>query len=163
MSSEGHESPPLVRTIAPVDYNRWRPLWDGYNAFYGRHGDSALSENVTASTWGRFLDPEEPVHALVAELHGQLVGLAHFVFHRSMTRVENVCYLSDLYTAPQMRGKGVGRALIEGVCAQAQRSGVSRVYWQTHESNVAGRRLYDLVAHHHGFVVYSRDASADDT
>lgn len=147
----------IVREITPSDYNAWRPLWDGYNAFYGRHGDTALPEQITASTWGRLLDPEEPVHALVTELRGELIGLAHYVFHRSMIRVENVCYLSDLYTAPEMRGKGIGRALIEGVCERASRSGVSRVYWQTHKSNLAGRRLYDLVARHEGFLVYSRE------
>lgn len=152
---------PTIRPIAPADLAAWRPLWDGYNAFYGRSGDTALPEHITESTWRRFLDPAEPVHALVVERQGQLVGLAHYLFHRSMTRIENVCYLSDLYTVPELRGQGLGRALIEGVCAEAQRAGVVRVYWQTHESNAAGRMLYDQVAKHHGFIVYSRDALPD--
>lgn len=150
---------PIVRAIMPADYPAWRPLWDGYNAFYGRHGDAALPEEITASSWARLLDPEEPMYALVAELRGDLVGLAHFVFHRSMIRIEDVCYLSDLYTTPKMRGRGLGRALIEGVCARALCSGLSRLYWQTHESNLAGRRLYEQVARHEGFLVYARNAS----
>jgi GNAT superfamily N-acetyltransferase len=150
----------LIRPIEASDYEAWRPLWDGYNAFYKREGPTALPERITESTWRRFLDPKEPVYAIVAEQQGQLVGLAHYLFHRSMTRIEDVCYLSDLFTAPQARGRGIGRSLIEGVCTEAGRSGVSRVYWQTHESNAAGRLLYDSLATHQGFIVYSRDARA---
>ena len=96
--------------------------------------------------------------ALVAEQQGSIVGLAHYLFHRSMTRVENICYLSDLFTMPALRGQGVGRALIQGVCTRAREAGVKRVYWQTHESNAAGRQLYDKVAAHLGYIVYSCDA-----
>lgn len=140
------------------DYAQWRLLWDGYNEFYGRFGETALPERITQTTWQRFLDASEPVFALVAVDQGTVVGLAHYLFHRSMTRIEPVCYLSDLFTLGSMRGKGVGRALIEAVCVQASAAGVRRVYWQTHESNAAGRLLYDKVAEHLGFIVYSRDA-----
>ncbi len=150
--------PIIVRAPTREDYRAWRPLWDGYNAFYGRHGATALPEPITEVTWQRFFDPAEPVFALVAEDQGQLVGLSHFLFHRSMTRIEPVCYLSDLFTQPSLRGQGIGRLLIEAVCARAREAGASRVYWQTHESNAAGRQLYDKVAGHHGFIVYSRDA-----
>lgn len=95
--------------------------------------------------------------ALVAEDQGQIVGLAHYLFHRSMTRVEHICYLSDLFTPQSLRGRGIGRSLIEGVYAQAKAAGTTRVYWQTHETNVAGRLLYDKVAKHHGFIVYAGD------
>ena len=147
----------VIRAPKQDDYAAWRPLWDGYNEFYGRHGDTALPEHITQVTWQRFFDPAEPVFALVAEDQGQLVGLAHYLFHHSMTKIEQVCYLSDLFTLPSLRGKGVGRSLIEAVCTQAKANGASRVYWQTHESNAAGRQLYDKVAKHLGFIVYSRD------
>ncbi len=150
--------PIIVRVPTREDYRAWRPLWDGYNEFYGRHGATALPEHITEVTWQRFFDPAEPVFALVAESQGQLVGLSHYLFHRSMTRIEPVCYLSDLFTQPALRGQGIGRLLIEAVCARAREAGASRVYWQTHESNAAGRQLYDKVAGHHGFIVYSRDA-----
>ena len=147
-----------IRPLAPSDHSAWRPLWDGYNEFYGRHGETALAEHITQTTWQRFLDPTEPVFALVAEQQGSIVGLAHYLFHRSMTRVENICYLSDLFTMPALRGQGVGRALIHSVCTRAREAGVKRVYWQTHESNAAGRQLYDKVAAHLGYIVYSCDA-----
>jgi GNAT superfamily N-acetyltransferase len=148
---------PTVRPVTPDDHAAWRPLWDGYNAFYGRHGETALPDAITQVTWQRFLDPNEPMYALVAQQQGELVGLAHFTFHRSMTRIEPVCYLSDLFTLPSSRGQGIGRALIEAVYAHAKAEGASRVYWQTHESNAAGRQLYDKLARHHGFIVYSHE------
>jgi GNAT superfamily N-acetyltransferase len=112
---------------------------------------------VTEATWQRFLDPAEPVFALVAETDGKLVGLTHYLFHLSTTRTELMCYLEDLFTSPADRGRGIGRALIEGVYQQATRAGLSSVYWQTHVSNAAGRLLYDQVATHSGFIVYSKE------
>ena len=147
----------IVRPVAASDFARWLPLWDGYNAFYGRAGLSALSAEITWTTWLRFLDPREPVHALVAEARGELVGLAHYLFHRSTTRIELACYLQDLYTEGSARGQGVGRALIEAVAERARAAGTTRLYWQTHESNHAARRLYDAVAERSGFIVYRRE------
>ncbi len=147
----------VVRPILQTDLAAWRPLWDGYNAFYGRNGATALADAITDITWQRFFDPNEPVFALVAERGGVLLGLTHYLFHRSTTRIEPTCYLQDLFTLPAERGLGVGRALIEGVSEAARGAGVKRLYWQTHESNAAGRRLYDQVAQHLGFIVYSRD------
>lgn len=146
----------LVRPVAPADYDQWLPLWDGYNAFYGRHGATALDPAITATTWQRFFDDEEPVHALVAEADGRLIGLTHFLYHRSTTAIGPTCYLQDLFTSEAARGKGVGRALIEGVYARAQSAGAARVYWQTHETNATAMRLYDSIAQRSGFVVYAR-------
>jgi len=140
-----------------TDFAAWKPLWDGYNAFYGREGETALAPEVTATTWRRFLDPAEPVFGLVAEVDGALPGLVHYLFHRSTNRIELTCYLQDLYTAPSARGHGIGRALIEGVYERSQAAGIKRVYWHTHESNAAGRLLYDKVARHHGFILYAHD------
>jgi GNAT superfamily N-acetyltransferase len=147
----------LVRPVAQDDHDAWRPLWDGYNAFYGREGATAVAEHITQTTWQRFFDPGEPMFALVAEVQGEVVGLAHALFHRSMTRIEPVCYLSDLYTLESKRGRGIGRLLIEAVYDQAKAAGASRVYWQTHESNAAGRLLYDKLAKHLGFIVYTKE------
>jgi len=151
-------SPVLVRPIRPDDLAAWQPLWDGYNAFYGREGATALPDEITRTTWSRFFDPAEPVFALVAESEGTVCGIVHYLFHRSTTRIEPTCYLQDLFTAPGARGKGVGRQLIEGVYAAAQAAGVRRVYWQTHETNATARRLYDQVARHAGFLIYGNDA-----
>ena len=146
-----------VRPIDQGDYVQWRPLWDGYNAFYGRSDQTALPENITVATWARFFSPAEPVHALVAEAAGRLVGITHYLYHRSTTRLTDVCYLQDLYTDPGVRGQGIGRQLIQGVYDAARAAGCTRVYWQTHATNQAGRLLYDKVANHGGFIVYNHD------
>ncbi len=148
--------PVRVRAVQRADFPQWQPLWDGYNAFYGRAGETALPPNVTQMTWARFFDVNEPMHALVAEASGGLVGLAHFLYHRSTIQIPPTCYLADLFTAITVRGQGVGRALIEAVYAQARAAGSPRVYWQTHETNAVAMRLYDQVAERSGFVVYRR-------
>jgi GNAT superfamily N-acetyltransferase len=147
---------PIIRPIRREDHAAWLPLWEGYNAFYGRSGPTALDPAITAMTWSRFFDPYEPVHALVAEQDGALLGLTHYLYHRSTTALGPNCYLQDLFTTPAARGQGVGRALIEGVVERAREAGAARVYWQTQESNAAGRLLYDKVAQHLGFIVYTR-------
>jgi GNAT superfamily N-acetyltransferase len=146
----------IIRPIAQPDYQHWLPLWDGYNAFYGRSGPTALSLEITRTTWARFFDAGEPVHALVAENSDRLLGLAHYLFHRSTTAIAPVCYLQDLFTDQAARGKGVGRALINAVYAQAAEAGSTRVYWQTHYTNQAAHALYDKVAEESGFVVYRK-------
>ncbi len=149
-------SDPTIRLVTRQDYQQWLPLWDGYNAFYGRSGATALAPEITAMTWARFFDATEPVHALVAEHDGDLLGLTHYLFHRSTTSIEPTCYLQDLFTSEAARGKGVGRALINGVYERAKLEGSSRVYWQTHETNRTAMQLYDKVADRSGFVVYRK-------
>jgi GNAT superfamily N-acetyltransferase len=144
----------VIRGIEPADYERWLPLWDGYNAFYERTGPTALPTEITQSTWSRLLDPSESVNGLVAERNGKLVGLAHYIFHRSTILLAPTCYLQDLFTGAQVRGRGVGRALIEEVCRRARTAGSTRVYWHTHESNDLARQLYDRVGVLSGFIVY---------
>lgn len=149
-------APLLVRPVVRSDFEQWLPLWDGYNAFYGRSGPTALSSEITRMTWARFFDAYEPVYALVAESDGRLVGLAHYLFHRSTTAIEPVCYLQDLFTDQAARGQGIGGALINEVYAQARQAGTPRVYWQTHETNHTAQRLYDGVAERSGFIVYRK-------
>ena len=146
-----------IRPVERRDLAGWRPRWDGYNAFYGREGATALPEAVTSATWTRFFDDAEPMHANVAVRDGRLVGLAHFLFHRNMARIAPVCYLNDLFTVPELRGQGIARALIESVYERARAEGSARVYWHTRVDNAAARRLYDTLATHDGFIVYSRD------
>jgi GNAT superfamily N-acetyltransferase len=147
----------VVRPIERQDYAEWRALWDGYNAFYGRAGATALPEHITSMTWERFFSGDEPVHALVATHQGRIAGLAHYLFHRSTTRLHDVCYLQDLFTDETLRGKGIGRQLVLGVYDAARRAGNTRVYWQTQAANAAGRALYDKLAEHKGFIVYAHE------
>ncbi|HEX3395641.1 MAG TPA: GNAT family N-acetyltransferase [Steroidobacteraceae bacterium] len=145
-----------IRPVRRGDYPQWQQLWDGYNAFYGRSGDTALAPEVTLMTWARFFDAYEPMHAFVAEGSEGIVGLTHFLYHRSTIQIPPTCYLSDLFTADGARGRGVGRALIGAVYEHARLAGSPRVYWQTHETNAVAMRLYDQVAERSGFVVYRR-------
>jgi GNAT superfamily N-acetyltransferase len=146
-----------VREIAKADYEQWLPLWDGYNEFYGRVGSTALPAEITKSTWSRFFDANEPVHALVAESDRRIIGIVHYLFHRSTTLLSNICYLQDLFTDEKARVKGVGRALIEAVYTKAREAGAPRVYWQTHESNAVAQVLYNKVSTRSGFIVYRRE------
>jgi GNAT superfamily N-acetyltransferase len=146
----------IIRPVARTDFDQWLPLWDGYNTFYGRSGPTALPEEITRTTWNRFFDESEPVFALVAEIDGKLVGLTHYLFHRSTTSIKPVCYLQDLFTEPSLRGKGVGRALIIGVYERAQLKGSTRVSWLTHKTNTTAMLLYDKVADNSGFVYYRK-------
>lgn len=147
----------VARPIRRADREQWLPLWSGYNAFYDRAGETALPQSITDTTWERFFSPLEPVFALVAEVDEEVVGIAHYLFHRSTTRIEPVCYLQDLFTDPEVRGRGIARALIHAVYKQAGEAGARRVYWQTKATNEAGRVLYDRVAKHVGFIVYSHE------
>ena len=145
-----------IRPAAEEDFDDWLPLWDAYNAFYGREGETALPRTVTDATWSRFLDPDEPMNALVAVVGGQMLGLAHYLYHRSTTSMGLFCYLQDLFTSPEARRSGIATTLIHRVYDEARKAGSPRVYWQTHESNAEGRRLYDKLAERSGFIVYRK-------
>jgi GNAT superfamily N-acetyltransferase len=146
-----------IRPATETDFEQWLPLWKGYNAFYGRVGKTALAKEITLTTWRRFFDPHEPVHALVAERGDDLIGLAHYLFHRNTLMQRGTCYLQDLFTSEAARGKGVGRRMIQAVYEQAKNAGATRVYWHTHETNAVAMGLYDKVAVRTGFVVYRQD------
>jgi GNAT superfamily N-acetyltransferase len=143
---------PTIRPARESDFAHWLPLWQGYQEFYRVR----IPEDATRATWKRFFDPGEPVHCLVAERDDRLIGLAHYLFHRSTWLVDRVCYLNDLFVDPTGRRSGVARKLIDAVYDAADAAGASKVYWLTHESNAAARLLYDQVAQHKGFIEYER-------
>ena len=141
-------APFIVRDAELKDRPQWEPLWQAYQT------SRKSSAEVTDVTWKRFFDELEPVYALVAEEGETLIGFVHYLFHRSTAQLNPICYLQDMFTAEQARRKGVGRALIQGVCARAKRARASRVYWTTLQSNSAARALYDQVAILTVFVQY---------
>jgi GNAT superfamily N-acetyltransferase len=151
----------ILRPPAPEEFERWLKLWDGYNAFYGRSGPTALPADITRITWQRFFDPASPVHACIAVRGGHFLGLVHYLYHLSTTAQGPSCYLQDLFTVEEARGQGIGSALIRHVYAEAKRAGASCVYWQTHETNGTARRLYDTLSAHSGFLVYETCLDAD--
>jgi len=141
-----------IRLAQAQDYAQWLPLWQGYQTFYKTN----IPEAVTQQTWARFLNPAEPMHCAVAEQDGVLVGMVHYIFHRSCWTAGDYVYLQDLFATPELRGKGVGRALIEHVYAIAKAQGGSRVWWLTHETNTDAMHLYDKIADKSGFVQYRK-------
>ena len=144
-----------IRPLEAKDETAWRALWTGYLEFYR----SSVPEAVYASTFARLLgDDAHDFHGMVAEQDGIVVGLVHYLFHRHCWRVENVCYLQDLYANPAVRGTGIGRKLIEAVYRAADQAGAPAVYWLTQEDNTTGRQLYDRVGQQTNFIKYQRPA-----
>ncbi|WP_018150874.1 GNAT family N-acetyltransferase [Leeia oryzae] len=141
-----------IRMVTSQDFDQWLPLWKGYQTFY----KVDLADEVTQQTWQRFLDPAEPMHCAVAEVNGELVGMVHYIYHRSCWTMGDYCYLQDLFAVPQQRGKGVGRALIEHVYAASKAAGAARVWWLTHETNEEAMKLYDRIADKSGFIQYRK-------
>jgi GNAT superfamily N-acetyltransferase len=141
-----------IRPLRPGDRPQWNTLWTGYLRFYRHH----LPDEVTEGTWARLLDPNGPLHGLVAERGAALLGLVHYQFHPSTWSLRDYCYLEDLYVDPAARGGGVGRALIRGVYAHADRAEAATVYWLTQEFNADGRALYDTLARRTSFIRYER-------
>ena len=139
-----------IRPIRAAEHEPWLPLWQGYQTFY----QASIAAETSAITWQRFLDPAEPMHAALAWRDGAAIGLVHWIFHRSCWTVGDYCYLQDLFVAKNIRGGGVGRALIEHVYAAAQAAGANRVHWLTQEDNSQARLLYDRIASHSGFTQY---------
>lgn len=141
----------IIRDIEPRDRSQWEPLWRAYQP------NRTVPDELIEVTWRRFFDASEPMHALVAEESDALIGIVHYLFHRSTARREPTCYLQDIFTLATARRRGVGRALIEGVCARAKAAGAYRVYWNTGTNNANARALYDKVAKLTSFVQYRID------
>ncbi|MEM8794144.1 MAG: GNAT family N-acetyltransferase [Pseudomonadota bacterium] len=141
-----------VRPLLKSEYADWLPLWQGYQTFYG----VTISDGDTNTAWSRFHDPSEAMFVLGAFVNGKLTGIVQFLYHRSTWTAGNYCYLQDLFTSEDARGKGVARALIEAVYRRAEDDGCSRVYWLTQEGNSIARVLYDKVASASGFVQYRK-------
>ncbi|HEX7389886.1 MAG TPA: GNAT family N-acetyltransferase [Acidiphilium sp.] len=139
-----------IRPLRHEDHDAWLPLWRGYQAFY----KTDIPAEVSAVTWARLLDPAEPMGGALAWNGDAAVGMVHHIRHRSCWTAGDYCYLQDLFAAPAVRGKGVGRKLIEHVYAVAARDGCARVYWLTHETNTTAMQLYDRIAERSGFVQY---------
>ena len=142
----------LIREIGEHERSTWEPLWQGYLEFY----KSSQAKDATDETWRRIHDAREPMFALGSCVDGKLLGIVHYLFHRSFWTTGDYCYLQDLFVAKETRGLGLGRALIEAVYAKAREQGASRVHWLTQEQNETARLLYDNIADRSGFIQYRK-------
>lgn len=142
----------VIRPVGANERAAWEPLWKGYLDFYR----ASVPKEVYDATWARLHDPREPMHLLGGYVDGRLLGIVHYIYHRSCWTVGDYCYLQDLFVAEQARGHGLGRALIEAVYDEARSAGASRVHWLTMEDNATARALYDTLADRSGFIQYRK-------
>jgi GNAT superfamily N-acetyltransferase len=141
-----------IRPLRLDERVAWEPLWKGYLHFYRI---TAPQETYDA-TWARLHDPNEPMWLLEGYVDGKLLGIVHYIYHRSCWTIGDYCYLQDLFVAEGARKLGLGRALIEAVYEAARAAGASRVHWLTHETNAVARSLYDTLADRPGFIQYRK-------
>ena len=142
-----------IRPIETSDQSVWKSLWTAYLDFY----ETTVSEEVYDITFSRLCDPTRDMQNGLLAFDGEkAVGLVHYIYHVHNWRIEDVCYLQDLYTRPDARGKGVGRSLIEAVYARADANGTPAVYWLTQDFNVTARHLYDRIGTVTPFIKYNR-------
>jgi GNAT superfamily N-acetyltransferase len=142
----------VIRPVGADERAAWEPLWKGYLDFY----KTTVPKEVYDTTWTRLHDPNEPMGLLGAYVDGKLLGIVHYIYHRSCWTIGNYCYLQDLFVAEGARKLGLGRALIEAVYERARADGASRVHWLTHETNATARALYDTLADRPGFIQYRK-------
>lgn len=141
-----------IRRFAAQDKDSWEKLWQGYNTFYKRSVEPRVSERL----WSRLLESSGEPFGFAAEVDGRVVGLAHYFFFSSTSEWHPRCYLQDLFADPAIRGKGIGRALIEAVYAEADSHQAAQTYWLTQDFNATARLLYDKLAHATPFIKYQR-------
>ncbi|WP_116799914.1 GNAT family N-acetyltransferase [Pseudomonas syringae] len=141
-----------IRRVTVDDHHAWLPLWQAYLRFY----NTELAEGVSENTWQRLVDPNEPTHSALAWRGAEAVGMVNFIYHRSNWSINNACYLQDLIVAPEQRGTGIGRQLIEFVYATSKADGCDKVQWLTHETNATAIQLYERIAERPGLIQFRK-------
>ncbi|MFW2176364.1 MULTISPECIES: GNAT family N-acetyltransferase [unclassified Moraxella] len=139
-----------IKPLKAQDKQAWLVLWQGYLDFY----QTTLPQTTIDSTWQRIIDEHSPIFGFGAWHHNALVGFVHVVLHPNTWNTTDCCYLEDLYVSDSVRGKGVGRQLIEFVYDFAKQKDCNRVYWVTNKTNITAQRLYDKVAKKMDFIQY---------
>ncbi|AXS40835.1 GNAT family N-acetyltransferase [Breoghania sp. L-A4] len=142
-----------IRPLAPADHDQWAALWKDYLTFY----ETEKPQEIYDTTWARLMTAGEDPYGLCAvDADGRLVGIVHYLFHRTTWMIEDTCYLQDLYADPAVRGQGIGRKLIEAVYDAADEAGAGAVYWTTQHFNATARQLYDRIGKLTPFIKYAR-------
>ena len=141
----------VIRPIEEQDRQQWEPLWKGYLDFY----EVTLSSAQSDLTWERFFYPRHVFQAVVAQIDGSIVGIAHAMLRQSTWEAVGDLYIEDLFVAPSARGQGVARGLIERFREQALAQGVGSLYWQTRAGNLKAQALYDQIATKNDYIQYA--------
>jgi GNAT superfamily N-acetyltransferase len=143
-----------IRQLSDNDFINWKTLWKQYLEFY----KTSVEDLVYETTFKRLISNHHfSQNAFVAEQENELIGLVHYIYHPHNWKIEDVCYLQDLFVLKTARGTGVGRALIESVYLAADRNGTPTVYWLTQDFNEQARKLYDNIGTITSFIKYNRN------
>ncbi|MEM7679394.1 MAG: GNAT family N-acetyltransferase [Pseudomonadota bacterium] len=124
-----------IRPITADDFPNWLPLWDGNN-------NGQRDQEITTETWARLTDPAFPVHGIVAEKNGELVGLVQYVLHYTTGHIEPICYMQDVYVPPEQRQQGIARKMVEHLAKVGKEQKWPRMYWLAESDNEAAQKLY---------------------
>ena len=142
-----------IRKLCKEDFSNWKILWKQYLQFY----KSSVENVVYETTFKRLCSIQNPnQNAFVAVKNNSLIGLVHYIYHPHNWKIEDVCYIQDLFVSPNIRGTGVGRALIEAVYSASDEKKIATVYWLTQDFNKQARRLYDNIGSLTPFIKYNR-------
>lgn len=145
-----------VRLPRPADRDAWLKLWTDYHA-YGPQGGAPPPAEVSVATWTNFLDPAMPMHALLAQREGGMVGFAHMVVHPTTSLGGPSGLLLDLFVEPSLHGRGIGSALMEAAFGLAEAEGAVRLTWNVRADNGAALRLYERLGLPSGHIIYRRE------
>lgn len=143
-------APPAIVPLAPAHEAQWRSLWAAYLDFYG----TVLEAEVTDRLWASLVAGGETWRGFGAMMGPDLAGFAIVIVHPATWSLAPTAYLEDLFVRADLRGGGVGAALIEAIAAEGRQCGWASLYWHTHADNAAARALYDCFTPADDFVRY---------
>ena len=136
----------MARDIRPIrrdEVDQGLPLYAGYQRFYGI---AQPDDERNRSFFARFVEPSEEGLLLGAWDDGQLVGFACLYWTFSSVRAAEIALMSDLFVADGIRGRGIGRALIDAAADATRRRGLQHLEWFTAPDNATAQRVYDATA-----------------
>lgn len=141
-----------IRLAEAKDRAQWEPLFLAYGVFY----ETAFSPVVLDGVWQWILDDTHPLSAFVAVRDNTLLGFAHLREQADTFVAGPSWFLDDLFTTPETRGQGVGRALIDAVTSHAAHHGGGDLRWITAADNNPAHYLYDSLATKTSWVLYEK-------
>ena len=115
-------------------------------AEYEREPDAVIATEEDIIRDG--FDPEPKYRCLIAEWDSTPAGFAFFFYNYSTWLGKPGLYLEDLFVLPEMRGKGIGKALLQELAKIAVRENCYGMRWQVLEWNEPALKFYDTLGAH---------------